>query len=247
MKMRKPRIGLTCHAYHDPLARSAVGQQYVDAILAAGGAPVALPIGLEGESLDSIYAVLDGLLLPGGDDIGPARYGHASHPALGVVDDMRDELELQITRRALEDDLPILGICRGIQVLAVAAGGTLYQDIPSEIEQYLGHDVRQHGRDHLCHTIQIQPASRLGSALGVTSTPVNSFHHQAVRDVPHGFSVTAVADDGVVEAIEATGKSFVVGVQCHPEGIWRTSAPHFARLFESFIDAVSERQTLRAA
>src|SRR5947209_15168457 len=114
--MAKPRIGITCHTFHEPMPRSAVGQAYVDAVLAAGGAPIALPLGLEGDSLDSVYEVLDGLLLPGGDDVGPEQYGHPRHPLLGLVDEARDELELSVARRALEDDLPILGICRGIQV-----------------------------------------------------------------------------------------------------------------------------------
>lgn len=245
--MRKPRIGITCHAFHDRVIRSAVGQQYVDAILAAGGAPVALPIGLGDESLDAVYAILDGLLLPGGDDVGPDRYGHAPHPALGTVDEVRDELELTVTQRALDDDLPILGICRGIQVLAVAAGGTLYQDIPSEVERFLGHDVRRHGRDHLSHDIEIKPASLLARVLGSTTSCVNSFHHQSVRDVPEGFTTTANAADGVIEAIEAPDKTFVLGVQCHPEGMWRTTAPEFAGLFRAFVEAASDRIFVRAA
>jgi putative glutamine amidotransferase len=235
--MRIPRIGVTCHAYHDPMARSAVGQQYIEAIVAAGGAPIALPIGLSGAALDAVYGVLDGLLLPGGDDVSPERYGRSPHPQLGAVDDSRDELELAVATRALEDDLPILGICRGVQVLAVAAGGTLYQDIPSEIEAFLGHDVREHGRDHLCHELLIQPGSRLAQVLGTTTSQVNSFHHQSVDDVPEGFVVSAWAGDQVIEAIEAPDHRYVIGVQCHPEGMWRTSAPEFSGLFRSFVEA----------
>jgi putative glutamine amidotransferase len=229
------------------MVRSAVGQAYVDAVLAAGGAPIALPLGLEGDSLDSVYELLDGLLLPGGDDVGPEHYGHPRHPRLGMVDDERDKLELTVARKALDDDLPILGICRGIQVLAVAAGGTLYQDIPSEMERGLGHDVREFGRDHLCHQVDIEPASRLAQTLGTTSTVVNSFHHQSVQKVPQGFVVTARADDGVVEGIEAAGKRFVVGVQCHPEWLWKTSAPHFAGLFADFVRAAAREKITRIA
>jgi putative glutamine amidotransferase len=229
------------------MARSAVGQQYVDAVIAAGGAPVALPIGLSGEPLTAIYEMLDGLLLPGGDDVAPELYGHERHPALGAVNDARDALELEVARRALADDLPILGICRGIQLLAVAAGGTLYQDIPSEIEQYLGHDVREHGRDHLSHDLQIEAGSRLAQVLGTTTTRVNSFHHQAVQQVPDGFQVSARAGDGVIEAIESHSHDFVLGVQCHPEGIWRTSAPEFAGLFAAFVGAASRRSQSVAA
>jgi putative glutamine amidotransferase len=239
--MAKPLIGITCHGFHEPIVRSAVGQHYVDAVLAAGGAPVALPLGLDVESLDAVYGIIDGLLLPGGDDVAPERYGHPRHPLLGLVDDARDDLELTVARRALGDDMPILGICRGIQVLAVAAGGTLYQDIPSEIPEMVGHDVREYGRDHLSHEVEIDPNSLLAQSLRRTSSTVNSMHHQSVRDVPEGFIVTARAGDGVVEAIEAPGKHFVVGVQCHPEGMWQTTAPQFAHLFSAFVRAAAER------
>jgi putative glutamine amidotransferase len=238
--MTKPRIGITCHAHEGQILRSAVGQQYIDAIIAAGGAPIALPIGLETDALDAVYEVLDGLLLPGGDDVSPKRYGHRRHPMLGLVDDARDELELDAARRALAGDLPILGICRGMQVLAVAAGGTLYQDIPSEIDAFLDHDVREHGRDHLCHELLVEPNSRLATVLGTTSTHVNSLHHQSVRRVPDGFTVSARAGDGVVEAIESPAHRYVVAVQCHPEGMWRTSAPQFSGLFRSFVQAAAE-------
>ena len=243
--MAKPRIGITCHGFHEPIVRSAVGQQYVDAVLAAGGAPIALPLGLDDESLDVVYDIMDGLLLPGGDDVAPERYGHPRHPLLGLVHDARDDLELTMARRALKDDLPILGICRGIQVLAVAAGGTLYQDIPSEIEVIVGHDVREYGRDHLCHQVEIEPNSRLAQRLGTTSSTFNSFHDQSVRVVPKGFVVTARADDGVVEAIEAPGSHFVLGVQCHPEGMWRTTAPEFAHLFSAFVQAAAQYSARR--
>src|SRR5436305_2844718 len=146
--MVKPLIGMTCHAMHEPFLRSAVNQQYVEAISGAGGAIICIPLGLDEESLDRIYGLLDGLLLPGGDDVNPVRYGHEIQPMLSNFDDLRDELELSLTRRALRDNLPLLGICRGIQLLTVAAGGTLYQDIPSQIERYLRHDIREFGRDY---------------------------------------------------------------------------------------------------
>jgi putative glutamine amidotransferase len=221
--------------------RSAVGQPYVDAIVAAGGAPLAIPLGLDEESLRRIYGTIDGLLLPGGDDVSPARYGHEPHPLLGLVDESRDELEVTLARWALADDVPILGICRGIQVLAVAAGGTLYQDLPSELESALAHDVRDFGRDYLSHDIAIEPQSRLAAVLGCATTRVNSFHHQAVRDVPAGFVVSCRSSDGVIEAIEATDRQFAVGVQCHPEGMWSTTAPHFSALFVAFVEAARNR------
>lgn len=245
--MHPPRIGITCHAHFDTIARLAVGRQYVDAVLSAGGAPLALPLGLGGPALEAVYAVIDGLLLPGGDDVAPSRYGQLPHPQLGLVDDDRDELEIAVAQRALADSMPILGICRGIQVLAVAAGGTLYQDIPSQFEAGVHHDVRAHGRDHLCHDIEIAPGSLLAGSLGRTAARVNSFHHQSVRDLPRGFAMSASAPDGVIEGIEATDGRFVVGVQCHPEGIWQTTAPEFAGLFKDFVDAARTRMTRRDA
>lgn len=235
--MPKPVIGLTCQLFPEPLTRSSVNQQYVDAVAAAGGAPLLIPIGLDEEALDRIYGLVDGVLLPGGDDVSPQLYGEQPHPALGAVSDARDELELRVAKRALRDGLPILGICRGIQLMAVAAGGSLWQDVPSQYETALSHDVREHGRDHLCHEIDVVPESRLHSAIGSTTATVNSFHHQAVRNVPAGFRVTARAGDGIIEAIEATDDRFVLGVQCHPEGMWRTTAPEFAGLFTSFVEA----------
>ena len=235
--MSKPIIGLTCQVFPEPLERSSVNQQYVDAVIAAGGAPVLVPIGLDEEGIARIYDLLDGVLLPGGDDVAPARYGQEPHPNLGAVSDVRDALEIDVAARALRDGLPILGICRGIQVLAVAAGGSLWQDVPSEYESHLSHDVREHGRDHLCHDIEIESGSRLQEAIGAHTSTVNSFHHQAVRDVPDGFWVTARAGDGIVEGIESRDQRFAVGVQCHPEGMWRTTAPEFAGLFAAFIEA----------
>lgn len=252
--MGKPIIGITCHAavgapFHPtikPPVRFAMGQQYVEAIIAAGGTPIGIPLGLEGEGLDAVYSLIDGLLLPGGDDVGPERYGHERHPLLGLVDENRDELEISLTRRALQDDLPVLGICRGIQVIAVAAGGTLYQDLPTQYESAVSHDVREFGRDHLCHELSLEPGSRLATAIGLHAGEVNSFHHQAVWDVPGGFVVSARAPDGVVEGIEDPSRRFVVGVQCHPEGIWSTTAPEFAGLFRAFVEAAAERALIRS-
>ncbi len=235
----KPLIGLTCHTVDGPIPRSCVSQSYVDAIVDAGGAPLAIPIGLDLDALATIYGVLNGLLLPGGDDLAPDRYGQEPHPMLGLVDPARDNLELIVSRWALRDDMPILGICRGIQVLAVAAGGSLYQDLPAQLEACMPHDVRAHGRDHLCHDIQITPDTKLARAIGTGRTRVNSFHHQAVLEVPKGFIVSARSEDGVIEGIESTSNRYVVGVQCHPEGMWRTTAPSFRALFAGFVDTAA--------
>jgi putative glutamine amidotransferase len=196
-------------------------------------------MGLSRASLEQIYAALDGVLLPGGDDVAPERYGQTRHPMLGAVDENRDELEITVATWAMRDDKPLFGICRGIQVLAVAAGGTLYQDLPSEWQTDCSHDVRDFGPDFLSHGIEVEEGSQLFRSMRQERLKVNSFHHQAVRDVPQGFIVSARSIDGVVEGIEAPDQRFAVGVQCHPEHIWHTTAPEFKRLFESFVRAAA--------
>jgi putative glutamine amidotransferase len=220
---------------------------YAEAVMEAGGAVVAIPFGMDPDALESVYRALDGLLLPGGDDVGPDRYDQAPHPSLGDVDPVRDELEISLARMALRDGLPVLGICRGNQVLAIAAGGKLYQDIESELSSALPHDMRHLDRDHLSHGVTILPGSRLHASVGQAEAVVNSLHHQAVREVPSSFVVTAWSEDGVVEAVEARDHPFAVGVQCHPEGMWRTTAPEFKGLFEAFVDAARARHELRVA
>lgn len=239
--MTKPLIGITCFSLDVTCARSAINQRYVDAVVAAGGAPIGIPIGVDDESLERVYSMVDGLLLPGGDDVAPERYGEARDPHLGDVDDARDTLELTLTRWALQDGLPVLGICRGMQVIAVASGGTLYQDLPTQLHSNVRHEVREFGRDHLTHPIILEPGSRLASVLGCSIAQVNSLHHQAVSRVPEGFVVSARSSDGLVEGIEATGDRFVLGVQCHPEEIWDRTAPEFARLFRVFVEVAAER------
>jgi putative glutamine amidotransferase len=235
--MTAPLIGITCHRLPAPSERSAVPQSYIDAVIHVGGAPICIPVGLDHEALHQVYKILDGLLLPGGDDVAPELYGQDRHPTVEGVDSRRDDMEITLARWAVQDDLPVLGICRGIQVLAVATGGTLYQDLPSDWESHLSHDVRDFGRDHLCHSVTVLPDTMLCFAIGCTQSRVNSFHHQAVRDVPPGFIVSARSEDGVIEAIESPQKRFALGVQSHPEGIWKTTAPEYRQLFASFIDA----------
>ena len=186
----------------------------------------------------SIYQRLDGLLLPGGVDVDPALYGEARHPELGKVNDALDEAELVLTRWALEDDLPLLGICRGIQVLNVAAGGSLYQDVPAQIPGALQHrfSSSKYPRDHRGHAVRIRPDSRLAQVFGAVDLAVNSRHHQAVKDVAPGFVVTAQAPDGVIEGLEKPEARFAVGVQWHPESL-AASDPQMLALFQALVQA----------
>jgi putative glutamine amidotransferase len=177
-----------------------------------------------------------GLLLVGGGDLEAYRYGAPDSGKLTYVSPERDRIELQFTHWALEAGLPILGICRGIQTLNVAAGGTLVQDIPSEIESALGHQSQQ----AKAHTVQVVPGSLLSRCVGTSGTlQVNSRHHQAVARVANGFAVSAIAADGITEAIELPGVRFTLGVQWHPESLVPGDEAAVV-LFRSFVEACSE-------
>jgi putative glutamine amidotransferase len=214
---------------------------YESAVAKAGGevrvlspADDRLPAALEGA---------DGVLLTGGADVDPALYGESAHPTV-EVDPERDEYEIALARLAIARDLPVLAICRGAQVLNVAAGGTLIQDIPSAEDSALAHSVVE-PRTAIAHDVRVSPASTLAQLLAGDldadgRVPVNSRHHQSVRDVAPGFVVNAVAPDGIVEGLEKPGACFCVGVQWHPENFWRTGA--FGGLFEGFVKAAAERK-----
>jgi putative glutamine amidotransferase len=242
----RPLIGITCATHATGGGRPLFGlyQSYARAVAAAGGAPVLIPSlgSCETESLRSLFESLDGLLLPGGADIQPGAYGAEPHPRLGGVDPTLDETELQLARWALSEDLAVLGICRGQQTLNVAAGGTLYQDIPSELPQSLTHRVEP--RDAIAHDIEVESDSRLADLLGATQVPVNSLHHQAVREVARGFEVVARAPDGIIEGLERPGHPFAVSVQFHPEELVPGHAAS-ERLFECFIRETLSRMLRR--
>ncbi len=244
--MTRPLIGITAASfvvkgkpYHRGYAPN------VAAIAAAGGLPVYVPPGLDDETLRELYERLDGLLLPGGPDVRPSVYGQPQHPMTLVIDDPRDALELTLARWAAEDDLPVLGICRGHQVLNVALGGTLVQDIPSQVETTLKHDQPDGlPRANRLHTVEIAEDSHLASILSETRLSVNSLHHQSVAEVAPAVKVTATAPDGVVEALEVPGKPFMLSVQWHPEDLYAED-PAMARLFEAFVSAARARHEQR--
>jgi len=215
----------------------AQNQTYVEAVATTGGAPVLIPLNLDEGALRAIYERLDGLLLAGGADVHPRHYGEAIHEKCGQIDEARDAVELTLTRWALAEDLPILAICRGIQVLNVAAGGSLYQDIASQVPGSLKHDCwLDHPRDYLAHQVTVSSDSQLASILGQSQVDVNSMHHQAVKDLAPRFRVVAQAPDGLIEAIEGHDHPFTLGVQWHPEELLE-DAPPMRRLFEDFISA----------
>jgi len=187
-------------------------------------------------------AGVDGLLLTGGDDVAPERYGEARHSSVVEAEAGRDEFEAGLVGAARGRNLPIFAICRGVQVLNVACGGTLIQDIPSQVAGASPHslDVPPHEPYSLAHEIWVEKGSLLATLIGdrlrdQDACDVNSRHHQAVKDVAPGFRVSATAPDGVVEAIEDPAARFCLGVQWHPENFWRTG--EFRALFEGFLEA----------
>ena len=236
----QPLIGIPCAGNvrsHTNYRRFAVGQSYCRALALAGGAPILIPLLEDGRALQAIYDRLDGLLLAGGGDIEPRHFGQKRLARLGSVDRPRDQSELWLTRRAFDDDLPVLAICRGVQMLAVALGGTLVQDISAQVPSALRHDFHGgHPRNYLGHEVIVEHGTRLADILGAERTRVNSLHHQSVRDVPPALQVAARAPDGVVEAVEAPAKRFVLGVQWHPEELVGDD-PGMARLFKTLIEA----------
>jgi putative glutamine amidotransferase len=223
-------------------------KNYLEAVEAAGGEPVALLPGAP-ESAESLVEGLDGLLLSGGKDIDPPLYGQPLQDGLGVeLEPLRDALEVPLARRALERDLPVLGICRGVQVMNVAAGGTLHQDVTLVGLARGSHNQRTATpvppEDAAVHEVAIEPGSRLARIFESTRMGVNSFHHQVIDRPAPRFAIVARSveprGDGVIEAVEVAGRSFAIGVQWHPERMWRR-VPACARLFTALVRAAARK------
>jgi putative glutamine amidotransferase len=234
----RPAVGLTIE---NPRAEPEVFRlrdDYVRSVEMAGGLPLIFAPGRPEDAAELLDHV-GGLVLTGGADIDPGLYGEDRHPELGPVFRQRDEFEIALCREALRRDLPVLAICRGHQVLNVATGGTLVQDIPSQVAGAGAHDPDVE-RWETCHDVRILPATRLREILGTENVAVNSFHHQAVKQLGEGLVVSAHSPDGVVEGIEMPreARRFVVGVQWHPESFW-DHPPGFRPLFEALVGAAN--------
>lgn len=234
--MSAPVIGITLDR-EEPGGYSkfpwlALRENYAQAVAAAGGLPVLLPPQADGA--EAYLDLLGGLIVSGGAfDIDPALFGAAERHATVTTKDARTAFELAMTRGALARRLPVLGICGGQQLLHVALGGTLIQHIPDAVPAALAHE-QPNPRDQPGHTVRILPGTRLHAIVGADVLAVNSAHHQAAKDVPLALRISAVADDGVIEAIEAPDKRFCIGVQWHPEF---TLSEGDRKLFEALIDA----------
>jgi putative glutamine amidotransferase len=216
LRGQRPRIAITT----SPRRGAQYYAPYRRAVEAAGAEAVEVPPGT------AELPPVDGLLLPGGWDVDPSYYGEPKDEKVGPIDPELDETELRLFKEAREREIPVLGICRGQQVINVAMGGSLVQHLED-------HDVREHGRSHLAHTIEVDPTSELGRAAGEHKIRVNSFHHQAVKTLAPGLQQTARGEDGTVEGVESDD-GLIVAVQCHPEEL-TTDLPWARRLFERFV------------
>jgi putative glutamine amidotransferase len=233
----RPLVGVTIGGDHRRATHLSLRKDYVRAVEAAGGLPVLLAPGRPPDVAD-ILDRIQGLLLSGGPDVDPSHYGEKAHETVTDVTPDRDAFELELARQALRRDLPTLAICRGQQVLNVALGGTLVQDIPSSVVGAEDHDPERE-RWELAHDVTILPGSRLRQILGEDRVAVNSFHHQAVKETGTGLVASAWSvADRVVEGIESPDRRFVVGVQWHPESFWDRPTPS-ARLFGALVAAAA--------
>lgn len=232
----RPVIGLT-HSIHLDEDSLHLPTSYVQALAAAGATPLILPATEDPDLIEHYLSLVDGVLLAGGDDVNPAAYGEHTLRQCGDICPLRDAYELRLCQLALERRKPVLGICRGAQLLNVALGGTLYQDLSSQLPESIAHSQHQISR-YVAHPVSIVDGSLLRRIHGSGQIFVNTFHHQAVKQPGRGLKVTALAPDGVIEAIELEGHPFCLGVQWHPERLVQNpSDTEHRKLFQAFVEA----------
>jgi putative glutamine amidotransferase len=220
-----------------------MGRSYIEELRKVGGVPWIIPlVPHDPDTLQAIFDRLDGVFITGGVDVDPCCYGEPKLPLCGTTDPDRDAVEIALLRHALARRLPVLAVCRGIQILNVACGGSLYQDVTAQVPAALKHDYfptpEQPSRKYLAHDVTVKRGTRLGHILGDGVVPVNSMHHQAIKDLAPNLAATALAPDGIIEGVEGTGDQYLVAVQWHPEELTETQ-PGMARLFSTFADASS--------
>lgn len=237
----RPVIGLTTYrkvaAQASPIPLMALMPTYIEAVTAAGGIPVLIPLGLDEDALRALLSRLDGLILTGGGDIAGEYYRSEHNDFIFDVDTDRDRVELFLAREAVSQNKPLLAICRGHQMLNVALGGTLYEDILEWMPGAIKHDFfGEFPRNHQAHPVAIEPGSKLAAALGRREASVNSLHHQGIRDLAPGLKAAAHAPDGLIESVEAEGHPFALGVQWHPENLIHDE-PDMLSLFRGLVAA----------
>jgi putative glutamine amidotransferase len=237
--MKKPFIGIPTR-YHEKSEYVGQLRYYLDAILWAGGLPLMIPLSTDAEIIRAYAERIDGILLPGSPtDIDPKRFGAEPHPKLGRLYPERDATDFTLLDYSERNNKPVLGICFGVQSLNVYRGGSLVQDIPAVVAGAVAHDnddVADHPQDPARHLVRVSEGSLIAKLAGKTEVEVNSYHHQSVQDPGRNLRITAVAPDGVAEALEDTQGRFIVGVQWHPERGFQDD-PLSQALFRSLIQA----------
>lgn len=243
----RPLIGVSTMDDNDAAGvhapRFSINQSYCKAVEAVGGVPILVPHYDDEEALRRVYEILDGILVPGGLDVHPKFYGQNPHPTVDPPDTGLDFMETTMLPWAIADDMPILGICRGEQILNIVMGGNLIQDIYTQYETTIDHreSAKRKIRDFLAHDIEIEHNSRLYKIAGQDRIWVNTSHHQAIDKVGDGLVATAWSPDGIIEGVESPSHTFLVAIQCHPEELWRKHA-WARRLFSEFVEASAEAQ-----
>jgi putative glutamine amidotransferase len=249
MKHSHPLIGIPCRTETSGASPgrviNAMSSSYINAVIQAGGLPVLIPVQMSGGLLEEILPRVDGLLFSGGGDIDPNFYHET--PQMDILTDLeveRDRLEIKLMQLATQSHKPFLAICRGIQVMNVAHGGSLWQDIAAQKPQAILHDYyyrRQHPRDYLAHEVQLESDSLAGKILKTDRLPVNSLHHQGIKLIAPGLKAVGFAADGLVEALEVVDHPFGLGVQWHPEELVEKQATA-RQLFAAFVEAVNNNR-----
>jgi len=244
--MTAPLIGITTFRSlsRDNYPLLSATEAYIQSVINASGCPLMIPLGLSDKHLIDLVSRLDGILFTGGGDVHPRRYASQPHPLINSVDEDRDRVEIDLLHAALPQQIPIFGICRGLQVINVAMGGSLYEDLLAQGGASIKHDYFPgEARDYLAHTVQVESGSRLRQILGSDKIEVNSLHHQGIRTLAPGLCATAWASDGVIEAIEMPDYPFGLAVQWHPE--WLQAHLSMRFLFQEFIQAAIEHSQSR--
>ncbi|MBP1991071.1 gamma-glutamyl-gamma-aminobutyrate hydrolase family protein [Paenibacillus eucommiae] len=234
----RPIIGITSNISEERLLTT--GLSNIQAIVKGGGVPIVLPNLADESSIEQLAASIDGLLVTGGNDADPALYGEEPHPNLGEVCPERDYFETTLIAKFLEKNKPILGICRGCQMINITAGGELFQDIYAQIDKPLLQHTQKAPRSHPSHFVEVKANSLLYEAVQSTRFKVNSFHHQAVKRIADGFEVSALASDGIIEGYESKLHRFVLAVQWHPENLAQKDDEFSLKLFRRFIQACQQ-------
>ncbi|MEX1158775.1 MAG: gamma-glutamyl-gamma-aminobutyrate hydrolase family protein [Thermomicrobiales bacterium] len=250
MSVRKPIIGITPSPMEDTQAhgsfrRYAAATTYTEAIEAAGGVPIVIPPQVG--NIHEIISVIDGLLISGGGDIRPDRYGDDEvHDATYGIHDLRDELEIALVREATTLDIPMLCICRGIQVLNVALGGTLIQDVADQYSTEIEHRQQEHGirKEDPSHTVSVTPGSLLARTYEADEINVNSFHHQAIRELAPDLEINGASPDEIIEGVSHPASSWILGVQWHPEMMFREHPEHLKPFAALVAEAARKSQAV---